>query len=727
MNSKIIQKCEEEKIQFLNEIQPFGYLIGVDSITYEVNFVSENINNLLNLSASLLLGKHIDDVFDFKINYEDILKLDKGDFIRNVIVINSEKYHFKNYLYKNNIYIEIEHHFDDKFDSINYYNFSEKILHTKTIEENWKNLVDAISFITSYERVMIYKFLEDGSGIVIEENVKNGLESYIGLRFPEFDIPSQARELYLKKKSRIVENIEAINIPIISKENNQIDLSYTSIRTLSPIHLEYLKNAGAYASFSISIVVNNKLWGLVACQNSTAKSISYNIRMQCELLTRLSRISYINFKSNERIKFQNNFNETAIKLKENLLVEESLRSSITKNLKEILLLTKAEGIAFVNDDYCSLEGETPGIEEVLRIKEWAKKQGIDKLFYSNSFYKDYGKELNLSPLAAGVMFRFLDQTYNNFMIWFKKEENLKLKWAGQPHKIEKEKIDENGNKIIYYSPRTSFKYWEEEVLQKSFMWQKNEIYVAKEVLKIIIDTINTQSFKIHNLYEQLKEINEELDAFSYTVSHDLRTPLTVMKLNCQLLQKRLIEDKSSSSQIKNIIGEIDKIVEMMEEILVLSKTKKSDIQLEEIDPEFIIEKIVKELKIYYHTPNTSVDVENIYEIFGEKTMVYEVFLNTIGNAIKYSSLEAAPKIIINSYIENNNVIYHVTDNGIGIKKEDYSKMFKLFNRMSNTDGIKGNGIGLTIAQTMMKRMGGDICFESEEGNGTTFILKFRKK
>lgn len=727
MNSKIIQKCEEEKIQFLNEIQPFGYLIGIDSITYEVNFVSENINNIINNTASLLLGKHIDDVFDFKINYEDILKLDNGDFIRKVITINSEKYHFKNYLYNDNIYIEIEHYYDDKFDSINYYNFSEKILHAKTIEDNWKNLVDAISSITSYDRVMVYKFLEDGSGIVIEENVKDGLESYMGLRFPEFDIPSQARELYLKKKSRIVENIEAINIPILSRENYQIDLSYTSIRTLSPIHLQYLKNAGAFASFSVSIVVNDKLWGLVACQNSTAKSISYNIRMQCELLTRLSRISYINFKSNERIKFQNNFNDTAIKLKENLLVEESLTNSITKNLKEILSLTKAEGIAFVNDNHCSTEGEAPGLNEVLRIKEWAKKHKLNKLFYSNSFYKDYGQELDLSPHCAGIMFRFLDQTYNNFIIWFKKEENLKLRWAGEPHKIEKEKVDKNGRKITYYSPRTSFKYWEEEVYQKSFMWQKNEIYVAKEVLKIIIDTINTQSFKIHNLYEQLKEINEELDAFSYTVSHDLRSPLTVMKLNCQLLQRRLIEDESSSNQIKNIIGEIDKIVEMMEEILVLSKTKKSDIQLEKVDPKLVIEKIIKELKIYYNATNTIVDIKDIHQIFGEKTMVYEVFLNTIGNAIKYSSLEKMPKITITSYPEKDNIIYHVTDNGIGIKKEDYSKMFKLFNRMSNTDGIKGNGIGLTIAQTMMKRMGGDICFESEEGQGTTFILKFRKK
>ncbi|WP_313374510.1 ATP-binding protein [Chishuiella sp.] len=727
MRNKIIQNCEEEKIQFLNQIQPFGYLIGIDRVTYEVNFVSDNIDNILNCNPQDLIGKSIDQVYDFETNYDDVVKLEDNDFVRKIVIINSEKYHVKSYVLDINIFIEIERHYEGTFDSINYYNFSEKILHAKTIEDNWKNLVNAVSYIIGYDRVMIYKFLEDGSGIVIEEKVTEGLESYLGLRFPEFDIPSQARKLYLKKKSRIVVDIDSKNSTIISKNNQLIDLSYTSIRSLSPVHLEYLRNANAYASFSISIVVNDKLWGLVACQNTTAKLIPYNVRMQCELLTRLSRISYINFKSNEKIKFQNNFNETAIQLKENLLVEESLTQSISKNLKQILLFTKADGIAFANDNNCSTEGDTPKLNEILRIKEWAKNQEINKLFYSNSFYKDYGEQLDLSPHCAGIMFSFIDSTYNNFLIWFKKEENLKLRWAGEPHKIEKEKVDKNGRKITYYSPRTSFKYWEEEVYQKSFMWQKNEIYVAKEVLKIIIDTINTQSFKIHNLYEQLKEINEELDAFSYTVSHDLRSPLTVMKLNCQLLQRRLIEDESSSNQIKNIIGEIDKIVEMMEEILVLSKTKKSDIQLEKVDPKLVIEKIIKELKIYYNATNTIVDIKDIHQIFGEKTMVYEVFLNTIGNAIKYSSLEKMPKITITSYPEKDNIIYHVTDNGIGIKKEDYSKMFKLFNRMSNTDGIKGNGIGLTIAQTMMKRMGGDICFESEEGNGTTFILKFRKK
>ncbi len=722
MINQIIKNCEDEEIQFLNEIQPFGYLIGIHKESHQIEFYSQNIDELFQISAENVLNQDINQLYNFELDFDEVLNLDQGEFCRTHLKINSKTYHLTSYHFDELIYLELEELIILE-NRLAYYNFSEQILYSKSIDATWDRLISSIKKLINYDRVMLYKFLEDGSGVVIAEEIDNGLDSYLGLRFPEFDIPKQARQLYLEKKSRLVADVNSNRISLIATNHQKINLMYSSVRALSPIHLQYLRNANCAASFSISIVINEKLWGIVACQNSEPKFIPNQVRLQTELLTRQARLTYVNFKATERLKFQNYFNETAIKLKENLLTEENLQQSMNNNLKEVLNLTKANGIALVNFDDVFVEGETPDKHEILRIKEWAFKRNSARLFTSNTFYLDYGQELNLSPNSAGVMFCFLNQTYEHFIIWFKKEQVQTLNWAGEPNKIKHVEIVD-GDEILSFSPRTSFKIWQENIKNKSFIWLDKEKYVAKEVIKLIIETLHLQSFKIHSLYEQLKEINDELDSFSYTVSHDLRTPLSVMKLNCQMIQRTLEHDEIKSDRLKSVIDEIDRMTQMMQDLLALSKAKKSEIVLSIIETKPIIEKIVHDVLLYYKTNDTQVVIEDVHNVLGDKTMFYEVFLNIIGNAIKYSSQAKHPKIEISSEINNKEVIFKIKDNGIGIKEEDYNKMFKLFSRMSNTGNISGNGVGLSIAHRMMDRMNGGISFESKVGDGTTFILTF---
>ncbi|MFV0156343.1 ATP-binding protein [Empedobacter falsenii] len=725
MTNQIIKNCEDEEIQFLNEIQPFGYLIGIHKNSHQIEFFSQNIDELFEISTEKILSQDINQLHDFELDFDEVLNLEQGDFYRTNTKVNSKIYHLTVYHFEELIYLELEELIILE-NRLAYYNFSEQILYSKSISSTWNLLISSIKSLIHYERVMLYKFLEDGSGVVIAEEIDKGLDSYMGLRYPEFDIPKQARQLYLEKKSRLVADVNSKRIILICNVNyHKINLKYSSVRALSPIHLQYLRNANCEASFSISIVINEKLWGIVACQNSKPKFIPNQVRLQTELLTRQARLTYVNFKATERLKFQNYFNETAIKLKENLLTEENLQQSINNNLKEVLNLTKADGIALVNFDDVFVEGETPDKEEILRIKEWAFKRKSAGLFTSNTFNLDYGQELKLSTNSAGVMFCFLNQTYEHFIIWFKKEQIQTLNWAGEPSKIKNVDVI-NGNEIHSFSPRTSFKIWQENIKSKSFIWLDKEKYVAKEVIKLIIETLHLQSFKIQSLYEQLKEINDELDSFTYTVSHDLRTPLSVMKLNCQMLQRSLKDDEIKNDRLRSVIVEIDRMTQMMQDLLALSKAKKSEIVLSTIETKPIIEKIIHDVLLYYKINNTEVVVKEIHNVLGDKTMFYEVFLNIIGNAIKYSSQAKHPKVEISSEINNKEVIFKIKDNGIGIKEEDYHKMFKLFSRMSNTGNISGNGVGLSIAHRMMDRMNGDISFESKIGEGTTFVLTFKK-
>ena len=213
--------------------------------------------------------------------------------------------------------------------------------------------------------------------------------------------------------------------------------------------------------------------------------------------------------------------------------------------------------------------------------------------------------------------------------------------------------------------------------------------------------------------------------FSYTISHDLGTPLTVMKLNAQMLLRSLSETSDKNKhKISSIIDEIDNMAEMMNDVLQLSRAKHSEIELEDLQTEQTIEKITENAKLTFGSPDSKVMIKNCPNVLADKTMMHQVFLNIINNAIKYSSKQDHPVVHIEGYEEEDRVVYRITDNGIGIPETEKHRMFKIFNRMDNARKFKGNGIGLSIVHRIMNRIGGNVDYESTE-EGTCFILTFQ--
>ena len=598
-----------------------------------------------------------------------------------------------------------------------FHSHTEKILFSKNIAENWLNLIHSIKSLTGFSRVMVYKFKEDGSGESIAEIVDDNFESYLNLRFPEFDVSKKSREIFLKKRNVLVTDVNQINHKIISNTKELIDLTYSEFRTVTENHVQFLKNLNVASSFTISIVINNRLWGLVSCHHHVPKHIPINLKLQCVTLTRMARVSFVNFKYEEKIIFSEKVNSLLVDLKETLLIENDF-DKIIVNFKDTLALTKTDGVAIINQDMVYSYGDVPSKCEILKINKWAIDYNVVDLYVSNSFHRDQGVQLNIGNSAAGIVLKFLSEDNRSSIIWFKKEEESTINWAGNPYHFNYS-LD---NKII---PRTNFKLWKEVSYKESIAWKRTELDIIKSIISVILETNHKKAFKIAELYNDLKELNAELDSFSYTVSHDLRSPLAVMKLNCQMIQRTLERESSNYNKIKEVVLQIDNLANMMQEILHLSKAKKSEIVLQEIDCESLIHQVVLESKIYHNSPNTEVIIGKVYNVSSDKTMAYEIFLNIISNAIKYSAKAINPRVEIYSTLQNKRVTYHIIDNGIGIKEVDKEKMFKLFSRMSNTDGFKGNGIGLSIVYQMLQRLDGEISYKSEENVGTTFSITFK--
>ncbi len=717
--------CDQEPIHICGEVQEYGFLLGIKDS--RIAFYSQNILELFSLESGSVLGKDIHTFFEdleIDINWDNYSN--SHDLAIQHISFKDIEFTLSIHTNAGFTFFEIEkvipHHKINKE-----YAAVQHILKNTDHGNIWKILLKEIQDIIDFDRVMIYQFLYDGSGQVIAEIVKPNLDSYMDLHYPESDIPAQARALYLKNPVRITSHVSGITYPILGtfpKEN--IDLTYSVTRSSSPIHRQYLKNAHVESSFSTSIIVNGELWGLVACQNAEPKHLDLQTRLLAETLTRSSANAYASYTALQTLQEYQRINLNNIALRQNLLSEEDFSKALEINIRDIMESCAADGMIIKINNEMLTAGNVPKQEDIDKIIFWSQEHNQnfeENIYISNTFCKEIDLELDDTETSCGIIISVLGNNTSDMLIWLRKEQDQKIKWAGKPEKNTISEI-KDGVEIIKFSPRKSFEVWKEYVKGTSLPWKIKEIESAKWITSVILKASHTKSSQIVNLNDQLKELNQELDSFSHTISHDLNTPLTVIKLNAQLA-KKINNQENVQKTLDNIITQVDTMSEMIRNVLELSKIKKSEIQLRKIEVDALINKLAEDSKISFNSPHTEFIIEDTPEVLGDKTMVYQVFVNVIGNAVKYSSKSEKPTVKIEGKVYNNAVTYKISDNGIGINKEESSKMFKIFSRMNNAKEFHGNGVGLSIVHHLMEKMGGDISYESEKGHGTTFILKFQ--
>ncbi|MBB4806114.1 light-regulated signal transduction histidine kinase (bacteriophytochrome) [Chryseobacterium defluvii] len=725
-------ECHEEPIHIPGYIQSFGYLIGIDAESFSITFFSRNITEIFNIG-------NIEQLFDKKItdfpgSFQSIIESDiytslhrftkrENETYFDKIFVSDKEYHFSVFRSKKHIFLELEEvvpnpskRISNKYD--NFYIIDDE-------QEIWEHLLNILAGTVNYDRMMVYKFMRDGSGKVIAERKSEHMESYLGLHYPESDIPKQARALYMKKRKRIFSNVYAEAVPLLSKSEEPVDLTFTASRGMSPIHGQYVKNSGASSSFSISIIIDDYLWGLVTCQNSEPKHIDLEDRVQAGIFTALASNAYSSFKSKKELEYRLDLNEKATQLKTEFLKQNSLFDSLAGNKTSIKDLPEADGLAIVSDEDIVTEGITPASGTIQKIVRWAYENTNESIYINRSFLKEYGEDLGLDESVAGIIIYFIERNKNEMLIWFRKEFDEHISWAGNPEK-EIAVVSQGGIEKHIVSPRTSFRLFTKSIKGNSKRWNSRNISAVQAIRDVILETSHKQYNIIRKLNDELKKVNEELDSFSYTISHDLGTPLTVMRLNAQMLLNSLTDgSEKSKSKINAIIEEIDSMAEMMHDVLQLSRAKYSEIKLESLQTNLMIQKISENAKITFESPKSEVIIKECPNVLADKTLLHQAFLNIINNAVKYSSQKEQPRVEIEGIEDGSFVTYRISDNGIGIPEEEKHKMFRIFNRMDNAKKFKGNGVGLSIVHRIMKRIGGNIEYESSK-EGTSFYLTFKK-
>jgi chemotaxis family two-component system sensor kinase Cph1 len=359
--------------------------------------------------------------------------------------------------------------------------------------------------LTGFDRVMIYRFLDDGAGRVVAEDRREGMHSFLNHHFPASDIPRQARALYLRNLVRVIPDASyqpvALRPPI--KMSQPLDMSDSSLRSVSPVHLQYLANMGVNASASVSIVKDGVLWGLVACHNQTPRLLGYDIRAACRSLAG-TLAQQIKAKEEaegyrQRIRLRS-FEDDIIAL---LSREGSLDEALSNHLDAIRRIMDADGVAILRANEMVVFGESPSEDHVRGLAEWLLSNPARPIFSTQTLPEVYPPAALFKNVGSGVLSIILSVEEPWLLIWFRAEQIETVRWAGNPHKLDALTPGE------VLTPRASFEAWSETVDGRSARWTLGEIDGADRLRKALVDV--QQNRQVRELNRQLNKSLAEKD------------------------------------------------------------------------------------------------------------------------------------------------------------------------------------------------------------------------
>ena len=353
------------------------------------------------------------------------------------------------------------------------------------------SVVQCVRDIVGYDRVMVYRFDPDGHGKIVAEARDPRLETLLGHRYPATDIPQRARELYLRNRVRVLADVHyepAALVPQLLPGGSagptaQLDMSLCHLRSMSPMHLQYLMNMGVTATLVVSLVREGRLWGLIACHHYAPRNVSYAVRAGCELLAEAisTRIAAIDNYTRAQVAIQ--VRRLEQRLIEATSTEGDWRLALFRNPRTLLQPLEASGAVLFHDDEVMTCGEVPSTPELRALHAWIEQQPTPAPFHVSAIGVANPALASLTPTASGVLAVRLSSTRPDYLVWLRKEQMQSVTWAGDP---KKPVVDNDPLKL---SPRRSFAAWSEIVRGTAVPWTPGDVALADAFGDALIDII----------------------------------------------------------------------------------------------------------------------------------------------------------------------------------------------------------------------------------------------
>jgi light-regulated signal transduction histidine kinase (bacteriophytochrome) len=518
-----LTNCDREPIHLLGAIQPFGFLIALTS-DWLITRVSANIQHYLGHAPEALFGHPLSDFVPGALVHDlrnRLAALTSPDIVERLFgrsfTEGGPPFDIAIHVSGGQIVLEAEPGSAQNGDvTSTVRSLIVRLDAQRDLPSFYREGARQIRALLGYDRVMVYKFAGDGSGEVVAEAAKPGIGSFKGLRYPASDIPVQARQLYLRNLLRVIRDVHAEPVPIVpalDENRKPLDLSLSVLRSVSPIHIEYLKNMGVGSSLSISIIVDGHLWGLFACHHYAPRTPSFERRSLSEMFAQMFSMRLENRERRELADYERRARDISDQLLGAVASDETLLND-PDWLGDILThAIPADGVGvWINSSY-AFSGVCPPTEDFRRIVRALNGTAAGKVYATDHIASLVDGAETFASAASGLLAIPISRSPRDYVVLFRGELRESVRWAGDPHKPTT--YGPNGPRL---TPRESFAEWRETVEGKSRPFSPAEVRVAEtlratliEVVLRLADEAATQRHQAHARQEVLiAELNHRV-------------------------------------------------------------------------------------------------------------------------------------------------------------------------------------------------------------------------
>ncbi|CZR61105.1 related to phytochrome [Phialocephala subalpina] len=609
----------------------------------------------------------------------------------------------------------------------------QQLASAKSVQQVLDVVVGIISELTGFHRVMFYRFDKHKNGCVEAElvNPQASEDFFRGLHFPASDIPKQARELYKINRIRILYDRDAETARLVCRAvtdfETPLDLSHSYLRAISPVHLKYLANMGVRSSMSVSIVLDEDLWGLIACHGYGDEGIRVTlpIRELCRNIGNCAAINIARLSMLARIE--------ARKPPKKAPPTQNPAGFIAASSADLLRVFGADfGLLSIQDEARAI-GKLEPYREALAILAYLQQRRFTTVEASQNVNADF-PDIKYPPgiiTIAGLLVLPLSLSGKDFLVFFRKGQLKEVRWAGNPY----EKIKRAGSE--YLEPRTSFERFSETVVGMSKEWTDDHKETA-----VVLGLLYGRFIEIWRQKESATQNNRLTRLLIRNSSHEVRTPLNAIVNYLEMALENKIDDST-----RDILTKAHKASRSLIYVIddLLNLTKVEDGPITSVEETFDLGATVSEVITAFRkeamrkgldlTVSTHQGIPEMVK--GDASRLRQVLSNLTSNAFQHS-VQGGIKVDIRLVRakENGSVVaITVQDVGVGMSESQLDSLFQEFEEVMGDDSspisasaspsAEGGplGVGLAVVARYVRNMKGQIRVHSEPGKGTIFGIE----
>lgn len=734
-----LDTCAQEPIHIPGAIQAHGALLALEDVDLRITQASANVTAYLGAAATDLLGKDLAALFTPADAHRLVTAIRSGRLreASPLHVSDREGRPFDAILHRpsnpGRVILEIEPHDGSEADGAMFdprlRNAIVRMQAAHDVADLSQIAAEAVRTIAGFDRVMVYRFDAEWNGEVVAEDKRHDLEPFRGLHYPASDIPEQARLLYTRNWLRFIADVgyePSALVPVLDAESDApLDLSHAVLRSVSPIHIEYLRNMDVTASMSISLMREGKLFGLIACHHYSGKRcIPYRIRETAEYLGQALSWQLATLEAADLARQMAQTHSVESELVQSILAAPDLLDGLA--IASLLQLTRSTGAAVVLSEGTRCAGAVPSAHAIDRIVEWLR-EGDREVFATDALAAHFPAAAEWGDDAAGVVAVAISAALGEYVLWFRPSQDRVVNWAGDPRKSVVR--DDQGSAPPRLSPRGSFALWRETTKGRAEPWDVHQVEAASRLRLLLLGGVRRRAVELRDMNARLQAADRAKDAFVATVSHELRTPLNAITGWTHLLRSGRLPAEQWPRAFEVIARNAQAQTQIVDDLLDVSRMESGKLKLEvgDVDLVSVIEQSVQSIALPLESKDLRVRKildPDAAQVLGDTVRLRQVVANLLTNAVKFTPKGGSITIVLRRL--RSDVEIAITDSGQGIAPEALPRIFQPFwqgdqqmNRRS-----QGLGLGLTLVRRLVEMHGGRVYVESDgEGRGATFRVQ----